>query len=341
MGAVWCCSSMWWGLSGVARLCDGGLSGVARLCDGGCLVLLVYVMEGCLVLLVYVMEGCLVLLVYVMEGYDTRIADVVSEHVRVLCWVLVQDGAFHTKAVHINNTWGKRCDRLLFFGSTTNETSPVIGLGVKDGRHRLAKKTFAALAYVFKHHFNDADWFLKADVDTFVVMENLKYFLSDEDTTRPVWFGEHYKPYLSPWSYNSGGAGYVLSREALRRFGSHVGHSLACTNANGPEDATLGYCLQTLNVKVGNTTDKHGRSRFHFDMAPDQIAGRQLPWYKHYLAGPYRKGLEWMSDYPISFHYAKTHDLLALEFFFYTVRPRGVFRGFPEINRASSGDTRR
>ena len=227
-----------------------------------------------------------VVLMYISD--DTTIAEVVSEHVKVLCWVLVQDGAYHSRAVHVNSTWGRRCDTLLFFGSTADKTSPVIGLGIKDGHQRLAKKTFAALDYIFKYHFNDADWFLKADVDTYVIMENLKYFLSDEDTTRAVWYGEHYNPYLSPYHYNSGGAGYVISREALRRFGSHVGRTLACTNANGPEDAALGYCLQSLNVTVGNTTDKYGRSRFHFDMAPNQIAGRQFSWYKHYLADPYR-----------------------------------------------------
>ena len=31
-----------------------------------------------------------------------------------------------------------------------------------------------AFQYVWEHHRDEADWFMKADDDTFVVMENLK-----------------------------------------------------------------------------------------------------------------------------------------------------------------------
>ena len=49
-------------------------------------------------------------------------------------------------------------------------------------------------------------------------MENLRYFLSGENTSEPIYFGHHFKTIVKQ-GYYSGGGGYVLSKEALRRFG--------------------------------------------------------------------------------------------------------------------------
>ena len=70
---------------------------------------------------------------------------------------------------------------------------------------------------MYEHYKNEADWFLKADDDTYTVVENLRYMLQPYNATTPIYFGCKFKPYVSQ-GYMSGGAGYVLSKEALRRF---------------------------------------------------------------------------------------------------------------------------
>jgi len=55
---------------------------------------------------------------------------------------------------------------------------PAIGLNVEEGYEKLWYKTCTALDYIFQHHLNDAEWFEKADDDTYMIIENLRHMFS-------------------------------------------------------------------------------------------------------------------------------------------------------------------
>lgn len=61
----------------------------------------------------------------------------------------------------------------------------------------------------------------------------------------------------------SGGSGYVLSKEALRRF-VEIGlpDPKKCPMGTFAEDAQMGFCLQELDVIAGDSRDSQGRGRF-------------------------------------------------------------------------------
>ena len=78
----------------------------------------------------------------------------------------------------------------------TDPSLPSIDLKVPEGRNNLWGKTKAAFKYIHEHHLDDADWFLKSDDDTFVVVENLRYLLQPYNGSDPIYFGCKFKPYV-------------------------------------------------------------------------------------------------------------------------------------------------
>ena len=97
---------------------------------------------------------------------DRTLADEMFKKVRVLCWVMTNPKNHKTKAIHVKNTWGKRCNKLLFISSETDMELGTIALPVNEGRNNLWDKTKSAFQYVYQNHYDEADWFLKADDDS-------------------------------------------------------------------------------------------------------------------------------------------------------------------------------
>ena len=145
-----------------------------------------------------------------------------------------------------------------------------------------------AFRYVYEKYKDAADWFMKADDDTYVILENLRYFLKDYKPSDPVYFGHHFKTIVKQ-GYYSGGAGYVLSKEALSRLSSKGKNPKVCRQDGGAEDAELGKCMENLGVKTVNSTDALGRSRFHCFDPETHLFGGYPNWYYEYDANGAKK----------------------------------------------------
>lgn len=208
----------------------------------------------------------------------------------MLCWVLTSPSNLQSKARHVKATWGKRCNILLFMSSESEPTLPAIDLGVPEGRSFLWGKTRKAFQYVYDHYLDSADWFLKADDDTYVVVENLRHMLADHDASKPVYFGCRFKPFIRQ-GYMSGGAGYVLSREAVKRFVvDAMPYDSKCReDPGGAEDLEIGACLQNVGVHIEDSRDELGRERFHPFVPELHLIPGLVPkdnWYWEYSYYP-------------------------------------------------------
>ncbi|XP_071506895.1 glycoprotein-N-acetylgalactosamine 3-beta-galactosyltransferase 1-like [Diadema antillarum] len=263
-------------------------------------------------------------------GQDA-ISKILYNKVRVLCWVMTGPANIEKKAVHIHATWGKRCNKIIFISSESSDLVPVVKVNTQEGRNYLWQKTRSAFQYIYDHILDEYDWFLKADDDTFVIVENLRYFLSAYSIDTPVYFGHKFKPYVKQ-GYMSGGGGYVASRAAVKKLVEVAFKDpRKCKSIDyvgGAEDVEIGKCFENAQVPAGDSRDALERNRFHPFQPEAHLNPDGLPkkfWYWQYLFYPPHEGYEGCcSDYSVTFHYVPPAALYNLEYLVYHLQPFGI-----------------
>ncbi|XP_052250389.1 glycoprotein-N-acetylgalactosamine 3-beta-galactosyltransferase 1-like [Dreissena polymorpha] len=245
-----------------------------------------------------------------------------SPRMRILCLILTSvsvDGI--TKMTAVNETWSLRCDRRLFLYSNSSEaphSQYTLQLPVHEGRSHLTAKIRLAL-FIAYNTFGDAfDWILKADDDTYVIMENLRHLLAKEDPTQPVYMGFQMKPHNAR-GYMSGGAGYVISSRALHDLVTTGFQSDACAKDGPNEDVDIGKCLEVSGVPIRSSLDLDGKEMFHPESIYKHLKDTGS-WLQEYAWNQHITGKDCCSPYSVSFHKVQPRDMYIIDYLLYNIR---------------------
>lgn len=266
---------------------------------------------------------------------NRTVSNQLFQNVRVLCWVLTTPNNHISRAIPVKQTWGQHCNKLIFMSSKEDRILNTVVMNItSDSPDKSWGKTKQAFQYVYQHHRDEADWFLKVDDDTYVILENLRYLLSAYSSNDPLYFGYKVrKPEAVKSGYFSAGAGYVLSKTALQRFSDAMASgpaaelNCALQTDTGAEDLEMGKCMEALGVLAGDTRDDFKRGRFFHDspethLIPGKINSNDQNWRNRWYASDI--GLDCCSDNAITFHHISSNQMYSFEYLIYHLRAYGL-----------------
>ena len=219
----------------------------------------------------------------------------------------------------MRETWAPYCDGFLAFSTASDPRIPAISLphDGPEAYNNMWQKVRSIWKFVGTHYLDDFDFFYLGGEDLFVIPQNLKWYLqqmldqANSTSEDDFYVGRRFKNDIY---FNSGGAGYALSRGTLRKYVNKGWNHTNCSpdRRTSMEDVMIAACLQDVfNISLVDTRDDELRERFH-PFTPEghyrwrPLAKSKSDWYRDY-------NTEWppllkemcCSPESVSFHYVK------------------------------------
>ncbi|CAL8089091.1 unnamed protein product [Calicophoron daubneyi] len=129
--------------------------------------------------------------------FPLKIYSVMSRNKRfnILCYINTYSENHKTKAIHVKNTWARRCSYHFFTSATDHPDLHImkINMSVPETHMHLWVKMRAVLRMLYKLA-DKYDYFYKADDDTYAIYENLEKRLR---TYSPA------EPFMTGWNHHA------------------------------------------------------------------------------------------------------------------------------------------
>ena len=289
---------------------------------------------------------------------------VTQDRPKILCLVLTQPKSHATRMQAVVDTWGRKCDILVGSSSEADPSLHTYRIDSEPGYWGIFDKLLQSLKFILTEHNHnqtttseepswDFDWILKADDDTYVIMENLHAFLSrvinpyaqprvygrvmawprlqrfqktwfadDGNHTSNVQFGRRFYAKLDKLEtlrYAHGGPGYMMNRRYAQLlvdayFDEESGNALKGKIA---EDMGGAAMMLYQGVKPNGTTDRStGRERMHPETPQTMFANPAWLEKSHRGIKHQLKGPGELCCSPtsISYHYVSDYQMRLLDY---------------------------
>ncbi|KAL7674956.1 hypothetical protein ACOME3_001226 [Neoechinorhynchus agilis] len=166
-----------------------------------------------------------------------------------VCCIINGNSAIPSRIRNTYKTWAKDCSIVIVVGANM---SNVLGGILKventfcietEHSDHLYERVLSVMEFIRNDLNNPCNWILKADDDTYIHMKNLNKFLEDKNPLLPSSYGHQFR------THYSGGAGYVISKSALKmiRFATNPYCCLKYYETF-PDDVIFSYCLNSSGV---------------------------------------------------------------------------------------------
>ena len=241
----------------------------------------------------------------------------------------------------IKDTFGPECNGFLFMSTETDpETNEIRVHHVgPEEYNNMWQKSRSIWAYVndLEEQDHKYDFFCIGGDDLYFVIDNLRAYLGGdairtagggENWPKPLFIGRRFKGFDGKM-FNSGGAGYVLNRAAVKLLSDRLdGNECSPRLKHFSEDREVGLCLRGAGVLPVDTKDEKGEERF-MPFTPEthyhyRAANYKKDWYKDY-AIDLREGLESMSSQVVSFHYLKPDQMRRVHALLYHCKKSSMY----------------
>ena len=220
----------------------------------------------------------------------------------------------------MRETWAPHCDGFVAFSTATDPRIPALNIEHEgpEEYNNMWQKSRAIWHYIGSHYLDQFDYFILGGEDLLVIPDNLRAYLKSlqqNPDQEDLFAGRRFKGYGINNYFNSGGAGYVLSRATLRKY-YETGYDHPDCNPHrhtAMEDVMLAECLRNVfHIGLTDTRDEQLRERFHpfgpgnhYNWRPTP-AGAKKDWYEDYNAEwGLKTGVECCAPDSVSFHYIK------------------------------------